>query len=163
GVIEPSDNLLDLIYDAATDEALWTQALIQIADMTGSLGGYMFGADNGARRVTFSFKGRLSDEADQAYRERHVYNPHAEASNHSPVGRLVRSDDIMPLAALQRTAFYNEVHRVQGVAHTAMVPLAGKDTFQVGLTICRSERQGPYEANELRFISKLYPHLRRSL
>jgi DNA-binding CsgD family transcriptional regulator len=162
-VIEPSDNLLDLIYDAATDEALWTRALIQIADRTGSLGGYMFGADNSARLVTFAFKGRLSEEADQAYRERHVYNPHAEVMNHSPVGKFVRSDEIMPLAALQRTAFYNEVHRVQDVAHTAMVSLAAKDAFQVGFTMCRSERQGAYGDEELRFMSQLYPHLKRSL
>jgi DNA-binding CsgD family transcriptional regulator len=160
---ELPDKLLDLIYDAATDRELWVSALIQIADMTGSLGGYMFGADNSARLVTFAFKGRLSEEADQAYRERHVYNPHAEVMNHSPVGKLVRSDDIMPLAALQRTAFYNEVHRVQDVAHTAMVSLAAKDAFQVGFTICRSERQGAYGAKELRSMSQLYPHLRRSL
>jgi DNA-binding CsgD family transcriptional regulator len=162
-VIELSDNLLDLIYDAAMDEALWTPALIRIADMTGSVGGYMFGADNGARLSTFTFKGGLSEEADQAYRERHVYNALAEVMNNSPVGKLVRSDEIMPLAALQRTAFYNEVFRVQDVAHTAMVPLAARDNFQAGFTICRSEGQGPYGAEESRFVSQLYPHLRRAL
>jgi hypothetical protein len=72
--------------------------------------------------------------------------------NHSPVGKLVRSDDIMPLAAMRRTAFYNEVHRVQDTAHTAMVPLAANESFIVGLTVCRSERQGPFGAEELRFI-----------
>jgi DNA-binding CsgD family transcriptional regulator len=162
-VIELSDDLLDLIYDAATDEALWKPALVEIAHMTDSVGGYMFGADNKARLVTFAFKAGLSEEADQAYRERHVYNVHAEVMNNRPVGKLVRSDDIMPLAALQRTAFYNEVHRVQDVAHTAMVSLAAKDNFQAGFTLCRSKGQGPYGAEELQFVSQLYPHLRRAL
>jgi hypothetical protein len=35
--MELPDKLLDQIYDAATEEDLWTPALIQIADMTGSL------------------------------------------------------------------------------------------------------------------------------
>jgi hypothetical protein len=41
-VTEPSDKLLDLTYDAATDEELWTSALIQIAGMTASFGLYAF-------------------------------------------------------------------------------------------------------------------------
>jgi hypothetical protein len=36
--MEPPDKLLDLIYDAATDQALWVPALTEIADMTTSLG-----------------------------------------------------------------------------------------------------------------------------
>jgi DNA-binding CsgD family transcriptional regulator len=123
----------------------------------------MFGVDNRQRFVAFSFKGRLSEEADRAYRERHVANPHAEVMNYSPVGKIVRSDDILPLEDLRRTAFYNEVLRVQDVAHMAMVPLAAKEHFQVGCTICRTERQGPFGTEELRFISQLYRHLSRAL
>jgi hypothetical protein len=148
---------------SATEEELWTPALTQIANMTGSVGGNVFGADNKARRITFYFNGRLSEEAYRAWCERHAVNPMADVMNYSPVGKLVRSDDILALAELKRTAFFDEVFRPQDVAHSAMVPLAAKHDFQVGLTICRSERQGPYEADELRLFSQLYPHLRRSL
>jgi DNA-binding CsgD family transcriptional regulator len=43
------------------------------------------------------------------------------------------------------------------------VPLAAKHDFLAGFTICRSERQGPFEAGEMRLLSRLYPHMRRSL
>jgi DNA-binding CsgD family transcriptional regulator len=162
-VIEFSDKLLDQIYDAATDEELWTPALTEIADLTDSVGGNIFGADNKVRLVAFAFIGRLSEEAERAWRERHVFNPLAAYMNSSPVGKLVRSDDLMPLRELQRTAFFNEVFRSQDVAHLAMVPLAAKHDFQVGFSICRSARQGPFEAAALRLLSRLYPHLRRSL
>jgi hypothetical protein len=33
-VTEPPEKLLDPIYDAATEQELWSSALIQIADMT---------------------------------------------------------------------------------------------------------------------------------
>jgi DNA-binding CsgD family transcriptional regulator len=162
-VTEPPDKLLDLIYDAATEEALWTSALIQIADMTRSVGGNVFGVDNKARRLSFYFNGRLSEEAYRAWRERHLVNPVADVMNYSPVGKLVRTDDILPLAELKRTAFFDEVLRPQDVAHIAMVPLAAKDGFQAGFSMCRGERQGPCQADELRLFSQLYPHLRRSL
>jgi DNA-binding CsgD family transcriptional regulator/PAS domain-containing protein len=161
--IEPPDELLNLIYDAAAEEELWTQALIDIADLTGSLGGFMYGVENKARMVTFMFNGRMSEESHRVYRERHMVNPWAAYMNSSPVGRLVQSDDIVSLPALQRTAFFDEVLRPQEMAHNAMVPLAAKRDFQVGFNMCRSARQGPFEADELLFISRLFPHLRRSL
>jgi DNA-binding CsgD family transcriptional regulator len=160
---EPSDKLLDLIYDAATEEALWTSALAKIADMTSSVGGNVFGANINARRIDFYFNGRLSEQAYGAWRERHVVNPLSDVMNHSPVGKLVQSDAILPLADLKRTALFDEVFRPQDVAHIAMLPLAAKDHFQAGFSVCRSERQGPFEADELRLFSRLYPHLRRSL
>jgi DNA-binding CsgD family transcriptional regulator len=162
-VIELPDELLNLIYDAAAEEELWPQAMIDIADLTRSLGGFVFGVENKARMVTFTFHGRMSDESHRVYRERHVMNPLAAYMINSPVGKLVRSDDILPLSALQRTAFFDEIFRPQEIAHNAMVPLAAKHDFQVGFNICRSARQGPFEADELRFISRLFPHLRRSL
>ena len=38
-----ADRLLDLIYDAATEEGLWRSVLTEIADITGSQGGVLFG------------------------------------------------------------------------------------------------------------------------
>ena len=160
---EPPDKLLDLIYDAATEEELWTPALIEIADLTGSVGGYVFGVENRVRLVTFSFNGRLSEESHRVYRERHFVNPLSAYMNHSPVGRLVRCDDILTLPELQRSAFYDEVFRPQGVAHNCMAVLAAKGDFQAGFNMCRGARAGPFDTDELRFFSRLFPHMRRSL
>jgi hypothetical protein len=66
--IEPPDELLNLIYDAAAEEELWPQAMIDIADLTGSLGGFVFGVENKARMVTFTFNGRMSEESHRVYR-----------------------------------------------------------------------------------------------
>src|SRR5215475_6566200 len=126
-VVELPEKLLDLIYDAATDEELWTPALTEIADLTGSVGGIIFGVDNKVRLVEFSFMGRLCQDALRAYRERHVFNPLAAYMNSSPVGKLVCSDDIMALRDLQTTALFDDVFRPQDVAHMAMTPLAAKE------------------------------------
>src|SRR5262245_44006741 len=159
--IELPDHLLDLIYDAATDEALWTRALIQIADLTDSLGSFVFGVDNKARVVPFTFNGRISEESHQVYRERHVVNPWSRYMNHAPVGMFVQSDELIPLPELERSSFHDEVLRLQGLAHNVMVVLAAKRDFQVGFNVCRNRRQGPFEEAELGVFRNLFPHLRR--
>jgi hypothetical protein len=128
-VTEPTDKLLDLIYDAATERELWVSALMQVADMTNSVGACVFGVEHNARQVVFTFNGGLSDDAHRVYRERHVVNPIANHMNHSPAGKLVQSDDILPLAELKRTPFFDEVFRPQDVAHNAMVPLRSQPTY----------------------------------
>jgi hypothetical protein len=47
-MIEVPDRLLDAVYDAATDQQLWRSVLTQIADLTGSQGGVLFGQSFGA-------------------------------------------------------------------------------------------------------------------
>lgn len=162
-VTEPPEKLLDLIYDAATDEALWTTALTQIADMTGSLGGFVLGLDNREHLVPFMFNARMSEESHRVNAERHLDNPWSAHMKYVPVGTFVQSNAIVPLTELKRTAFFDEVLRPQDMVHNFMVPLAGSQHFQVAFNICRSERQGPFEADALRLFSHLYPHLRRAL
>jgi hypothetical protein len=90
-VIEPSDKLLDLIYDAATEPEMWTSALIQIADMTGSLGGFVVGVEIKDRSVPFLFNARMSQESHRTYAERHIENPWSSVMNHVPSGKIVQS------------------------------------------------------------------------
>jgi DNA-binding CsgD family transcriptional regulator len=162
-VVELPDKLLDAIYDAATDEELWTPALIQIAAMTGSLGGFVGGVDRKARVVTFMFNGRMSEESHRAHAERHLSNPWSSYMILQPTGTIVTSDAILPLSELRKTAFFDEVLQPQDMAHNVMMPLAVNDDFHAGFNLCRSARQGPLEADALRLLSRLYPHLRRSL
>jgi hypothetical protein len=45
---ELTDKLLDRIYDAATEQDLWRSVLTEIADLTNSQGGILFGQSFGA-------------------------------------------------------------------------------------------------------------------
>jgi len=142
GVTEPPDKLLDLIYDAATEQELWTSALIQIADMTGSLGGFVVGVENKDRLVPFLFNGRMSEESHRTYAERHIDNPWSAVMNHVPGGKLVQSAEIISLPDLKRTAFFDEVLRPQRMAHNAMLTLSRKD----GRTVVKLSQRNPAQA-----------------
>lgn len=157
------DRLLDLIYDAATEQELWRSVLTEIADRTGSQGAVLFGQSFQAARVYFDYNGRLSEECNLVYRQRHMQNPWSAGMESQPVGRLVLSDEIVPLASLQPTLFFNEVLRPQDVSHNAMIALAAKDDFKAAFNLCRSARQGPLGHDGRRFLERLAPHLCRSI
>ncbi len=167
--VEPSEHLLDLIYDAATDQALWSGVLIEIADATRGVGCHIFGADgkpgsdNKERFVTFAFLGRFDEEVFRRFSERHVISPYSAVMDNSPAGKFVLSDEIISLRDVRRTALFDEVLDPLDVGHTAMVSLAAKDDFRVGLVVSRSEREGPHDADGLNFLSTLYSHVRRSI
>jgi DNA-binding NarL/FixJ family response regulator len=105
----------------------------------------------------------MSDDTQSAYRDRHFINPWWHYMHTCPTGRMVQSEDIVPLPELKRSAFYNEVLRPQHMAHNFMVPLTTKPDFQLGFNICRSENQGRLPEDGVRLFTNLYPHFRRSL
>jgi PAS domain-containing protein len=157
------EKLLDLIYDAAAENDLWPTVLTQIADLTRSEGGILFGQSFTAERVYFDFNGRLNEECNRAYQERYMQNPWSQHMETQPVGRLVLSDDAIPLAKLQQSAFYDEVLRPQDVAHNGMMALAARNDFRAAFNLCRSMRRGPFDADEQRLLEWLSPHLCRSV
>lgn len=157
------EKMLDLIYDAAAENDLWRHALTAIADLTQSEGGILFGQSVTAERVYFDFNGRLNEACNDVYQRRHMQNPWSQYMETQPVGRLVQSDEAIPLAELQRTAFYDEVLQPQGVAHNGMMALAARNDFRAAFNMCRSERRGPFDSDGQRFLQWLSPHLRRSV
>ena len=158
-----SDALLDLIYDTATEPQLWPALLTAIADITSSQGGIIFGQSLGAETVYFDYNGRLCEDCNRAYKERHVRNPWNEAMVSQPVGRIVFSDEVLPLADLQATLFFDDVLRPQNVAHNAMIALMAENDFHAAFNICRSQKQGAFTERERFLLGTLVPHLRRAL
>jgi DNA-binding CsgD family transcriptional regulator len=158
-----SEKILNLIYDAAAEEELWRGVLTEIADLTRSQGGILFGQSLTASRIYFDFNGRLDEECNRAYQQRHMQNVWSQHMEHQPVGRVVFSDDVIELSALRTTAFFDEVLRPQDVAHNAMIALAAKEDFRAAFNICRTARQGPFGADEQKLFEWLVPHLRRSI
>lgn len=161
--IDVPEHLLDAIYDTATEQMLWRSVLTDIADLTGSQGGILFGQSYGASTVHFDYNGRLSEECNAAYKERHVQNPWNSAMQVQPVGRVVLSDAVIALNELKQTLFFDEVLRPQDVAHNTMIALAARQDFCVAFNICRSGRQGPIGERGRALLEQLIPHMRRSI
>lgn len=157
------EKVLDLIYDAAAENDLWPRVLTAIADLTHSEGGILFGQSLTAERIYFDFNGRLNEMCNRAYQERHMQNPWSQYMETKPIGRLVMSDEAVPLAELQTSPFYDEVLRPQEIGHNGMIALAACDDFRAAFNMCRSVRRGPFDSDEHRLLQWLSPHLCRSV
>jgi DNA-binding CsgD family transcriptional regulator len=159
-----SEGLLDNIYDAATDDQLWTQILREISTLTNSVGGVLLGQSQIPRMLHFTQHYNTDPECLHALRERHVLNPWTlHMQQFHPAGRVVLSDSILPLAELRRTAFFNDVMRPQNLGHAAMIGLSQKADFGVGFCLNRGPRQGPYTDGERHLLERLTPHLMRTV
>jgi DNA-binding CsgD family transcriptional regulator len=157
------DRVLDLIYDAAAENDLWSEALTGIADLTHSQGGILFGQSLTAQKVYFDFNGRLDETCNRAYQERHMRNPWSTYMESQPVGRLVTSDEAIEVSDLRKSAFYDEVLRPQDITHNGMMALAAREDFRAAFNMCRSADHGPHDPDEQRFLEWLSPHLCRSV
>lgn len=158
-----SEPLLDLIYDAAADTARWPQALAAIADACGSEGSIVFGQSIRGSVVFFDYNGRLDESCNAAFKARHVQNEWSLYMEARPAGEIVVSDQVLPLQRLRRTAFYDEVLHGQRVVRNAMVALAKSGDFCAAFNLCRTPRQGPFDAHDLARLRDILPHLQRAL
>jgi DNA-binding CsgD family transcriptional regulator len=158
------EGLLDNIYDAATDDELWTQILREISTLTNSVGGVLLGQSQSPRMLHFTKHYNTDPECLHALSERHVLNPWTlYMQQFHPAGAVVSSDSILPLAELRRTAFFNDVMRPQDLGHAAMVGLSQRADFGVGFCLNRGPRQGPYTDGERHLLERLTPHLMRTV
>jgi DNA-binding CsgD family transcriptional regulator len=158
------ERLLDKIYDAATDDRLWTPIFREISTLTNSVGGVLLGQSRKPRMLHFAQHYNTDPGCLRALRERHVRNPWTlHMQQFHPAGVVVSSDSILPLAELRQTAFFDEVMRPQDLGHAAMIGLSRKVDFGVGFCLNRGPRQGPYTEQEQYFLERLTPHLMRTV
>ena len=82
----------------------------------------------------------------------------ADESRGPPAGSVVVPDDLLPFAALRRTAFWSDFLRPMDVDHGGGV-IGLRDAHQViSLTLLRSARHGPYDARERAWLGHIAPH-----
>lgn len=153
--------VVDLIYDAVLDASLWTRVLEDLSDLTGSIGGLIHGYAADQQLYTFHDLGRIDPECKRRHELFYVNNPWMR-SNSFPTGRLVRSDEIVPLASLKRSAFYADVLQPQNIAHCATVILARRKDFKVSINLERSETMGAYSESDIKLLWPLLKHLSRA-
>lgn len=89
-------------------------------------------------------------------------NPWIARSFHRPRGHVVRSDDLLPVEELQRTAFYAEFIEPQGHAHAVSLALTDVAGFGPLLTFHRTADQGPFTPAHRRALEHLGGHIIRA-
>jgi DNA-binding CsgD family transcriptional regulator/PAS domain-containing protein len=153
--------LVARMYDAVLDASLWSAVLEGIADLTDSAAALIHGFSVDREMYTFHDLGRIDPDCKRRHELYHVANPWMRSSRFA-AGRVVHSDDLIPLAQLKRTAFYDDVLRPQRIAHGTIVNVISRPDFKVSINVERSETKGPFSERDVAVLNSLLPHLRRA-
>lgn len=161
------DRLIDLIYDAAFDDALWQPVLEQLSDRVGAhacnltqidvLEGHGFGI--GARVP----EGTVADFFSQ-WAQRNVIGLVDDAETYAAGwnARITRDDECIDRRLLERSAYWNEFLVPIEAHHVITVRLALRGNDLTSLGFGRPARKGAYEDDEIARLAAFQPHLIRA-
>ncbi len=155
--------LTDRLYDAAAGFCDWREVLSDLARL---LGGSVAVLGVVGPRCPGRIVQVGADPAGVArYLERHAgRNELAARSASLPVGSVVTDTDLMPKAEFERTAFYNDCLRPQGLRSLVNMRAArGEHGAVANVCVLRTAREGEFGAEEVALFSRLAPHLRRAV
>jgi DNA-binding CsgD family transcriptional regulator len=116
---------------------------------------------DGDRGVTVSLG--MDEGSQEAYRS-HFYrvNPWRPVGPEAEKGKVLLYDSILPEGKLERTEFYNDWMRPQGVA-SPFVAFLSEPGSGMEFGGFRRKSSGPFEKEDLIQIRPLVPHLQRAL
>ncbi|HUH10582.1 MAG TPA: hypothetical protein VLZ73_08535 [Brevundimonas sp.] len=153
---------LDAIYAAAADPELWAEVFALVERHLGGFGTIY-------QRSTDDPRSHRLAAASLDPRFFELYNGYYNATNvwaTSPKGGhlpLYETEDVIDGSALERTEFYADWLRPQGLKHGLSCRVGGGGGRSLHLGLVREPRFGVYDRGEIHFLRGLAPHLHRAV
>jgi DNA-binding CsgD family transcriptional regulator len=158
-------SLIQLLYDAAMDEALWPKALESLADLTGSQGATFWTLESsGGPRLpvfaTFNFDDRFTRD----YLKHMVpLDPTVKYLVAHPDEPIVHDGLILTEREKDFSAYYDWQRRQCDINYRMVGQTRPAPDVQAGVALHRSRNAGRYEAEDLDLFAFLHAHLQRAL
>ncbi len=161
------NQLVDQIYEAATEPNLWPTVMNAFADAVGG-GGSHLSRLNMADGTGSALISRLDPHYVPIYFEHfalrnplsNVDDAHAYLRDWRP--KIITDEDWMPKENLLRSEFYNDFMKPQEAHATLMIRLAARGMDIHVLNINRNEAQGQFDRASIEVAERLHPHLLRA-
>jgi DNA-binding CsgD family transcriptional regulator len=148
------------LYEAAATPALWPQALSALAALTGSRDALITRPDR--RHDGLAYSPGLTDTVaqffEQGWHQHDLRTTRMVARANGRVGFL-RDQDIASADEWERSDYYRGFARSAGVPWFAACGFVGACGQMLGVSIQRSQTQGPFEEADLGRMRALEPHL----
>lgn len=156
--------LIDSIYAAATDAALWPQLIETLVKTTDSEMGYITVYDVAEERelmgTRFGGDPDLLAEYAEHWQGENIYMK--ELGPRQTPGEVLPGEAIVPDEIVTKTAFYNELLVRIGVMHHTGVCLFHDATMRAFLLLDRKIGRPTHSWEHLRLLQALAPHLQRA-
>jgi len=163
--MSPDSELLKVIasiYDAALEPERWPVALEHIAGLLGAMHAHLWEGDASQRLGSVAWAG-AAPAFVQAYEEHYVCTDPFALARTWPSGTMLTDDMATPRAALERSDFFQEWARPQGM-HTAIgANVAVEDGTVAVLVATRTKHDETFGREQFDLLAEVLPHLQRAM
>jgi DNA-binding CsgD family transcriptional regulator/PAS domain-containing protein len=151
-------------YDAALDPNLWPSVLEKLCVFARGTMANLFSQDVVNHHASRIFTWGGDPYYNALYLEKYArINPMFPKGLSFEPGEVMTLSDIMPYAEYRESRFYKEWAEPQGYTDFAGVTIEKAASSLAALAVVRSERDGLVDAEMLRRMRLVAPHLRRAL
>ncbi|MGH1587848.1 helix-turn-helix transcriptional regulator [Methylobacterium phyllosphaerae] len=154
--------LIDQIYAAAVDPALWPIFLDSFTEAFGGEQSTFFSHDLKNLRASFHACARVGDSFVNSYVDYYSEtNFFVEKISRVKEGVFVTTDHLASRQFYEQSEFYNDWVKPQGCLEFATTNILRDQTILTGITVLRGSQ--PFQAREVDIWMTLVPHLQRAV
>jgi DNA-binding CsgD family transcriptional regulator/PAS domain-containing protein len=158
------ESLLNQIYGAVAEPALWPETLASVADHLDSIGGMLiYNAPPGGKNLMVL--ARLDPERTAIFHQHYVWNPWTIAVKDQPFNQAIMSGALVERRIIQKTGFYADVLAPQRIEDMSVIshPGMARDGGVGGFGFALSSRGADRAEQHRQRLQRLTPHLCRAL
>jgi hypothetical protein len=151
--------LIQNIYDAALEPALWQATLHRVAGFVGGSAASLYAKEIAARGAEiFQDDGAMQPDWVDRYTGEYVrYDPSTMRHFFTEIEQAVSTSDVMPLGEFGETRFYREWARPQGLLDGLTAVLDKSGTRLSMFTVFRSDDDGLVDERSRRRMAAGHP------
>jgi DNA-binding CsgD family transcriptional regulator len=160
-----ANDLLDVLYAAAGDPAVWTQFLGQVSrDMDAPWTG-LISVDPSSQKHCVYLKFGIPSDAACLYEERHAaHDPWFQAYRRQNLcGYVGTGTSLGSPSEFEKTEFYSDFFRLYNSAHECGMIIEHDGGGVMALTALRRTAQPDFDRQHVALLAELGPHLTRAL
>jgi len=149
--------LIDLLYSCADGESAWATFLRALTEH--------FAATVIGLTTTASLQAVVGVDPIELQKYQKHYlgiNPWFGQDRSYPEGAVLLTEEVLPLAAYRKTAFYNDWGKRNLVTHAIGGAIQITPTMMLFLSVNRGDSQEPFDENHRETARMLMPHLKRA-
>ncbi len=159
------DRLVGLAYEAGADPECWPQFLAAYADVLGDRTASLIHQDLANQAGELAITYRSHPEWERSYAETYAaLNPWTSRGNpEMQTGSVLVSHSVISDRELKETEFYRGFLQEQDILYSLAAVIERSHHTATFIAVQRSEKRGAFGDTEVRFVTRLMPHMRRAV
>lgn len=161
--LQELSRVLETLYDAAADPALWNLFLEELGRRTRATSAGLLIHDFEHANYSLSSSWQMDPESLGLYQKHyHKLDVWAQRGMTQTPGFITSSQSLCPLKEMRTTEIYNDFMLQAGIEHGMFVLLQNNKACLASVSLYRDRLRSEFTPSELKLLQFLAPHLQRA-